>query len=293
MHYSQGAGWRPLIDGESAMLQVATGCSHNKCIFCDMYHKPFAVSPIDEIAADIKELSIKTQRDTKRLFLTGGNSFCLPTELLLDICALVRESMPFIESIGCFARISDIKKKTNAELEALAKAGLGSISIGAESGLDKALAAVGKGFSAQDVIDQCARLDKVRMTYAFFYLLGIAGKGRGLDNARSSAKVFGSVNPQVIMVHTMTRFEGTKLAHAVAEGKFKMASEKEMQQELREFCALYPKKTLINAAHFSNTISFIAQLPDERTELLDLIDKRIDLDDEEVLTQRRMQMQSI
>lgn len=293
MHYSQGPDWRPLIDEDSAMLQVATGCSHNRCSFCDMYHREFKVSSIEEVSMDIFELAARISCKTRRLFLTGGNAFCIPTRRLLRILALVRERLPGIESVGCFARITDIEAKSNAELGELARSGLDLVSIGAESGLDEALEAVGKGFSSRDIVLQCSRLDKAKMSYALFYLLGIAGEGKGIRNARASARVFGRIDPRVIMIHTMTCFKDTVLFEDVCRDRFKMASEKENQRELREFCALLKNEALINAAHLSNTISFVANLPEERMEVLKLIDERIGLDDEESLARHRALMKSI
>ena len=36
MHYADGAFFRPLFENNMLQLQVACGCSHNRCKFCDM-----------------------------------------------------------------------------------------------------------------------------------------------------------------------------------------------------------------------------------------------------------------
>ena len=74
-----------------------------------MYHMPFTPSPLHEIKEDILELADRlpdTQAEN-RLFLTGGNVLCLPTEHLLQVLKLIAEVLPTIKSVGCFARITD------------------------------------------------------------------------------------------------------------------------------------------------------------------------------------------
>lgn len=293
MHYSEGAEWKPLFESSALVLQVATGCSHNRCHFCDMYHKPFAISPIGEVLEDIRELASSSKAGADRLFLAGGNAFSLPADYLQLILQNVAQELPNIKSIGCFARISDIAAKTDEDLRLLAALNLNLVSIGAESGLDTALANMEKGFDAFSVIGQCARLDDVGIEYALFYLAGICGKGGGEENARVTAEVFGRTNPRIIMIHTMSIFEGTRLAARIDNGEFEPASEKEIQRELREFYRLFPKKTTILATHISNTVAFSAELPEEREAILHLMDERIGLDDESELALRRKRMTSI
>ena len=56
MHFSGGIN-RPPYETADGYLQTTEGCSHNHCLFCTYFKEPpFRKSPIEEIAADIKEM---------------------------------------------------------------------------------------------------------------------------------------------------------------------------------------------------------------------------------------------
>lgn len=78
-----------------------------------------------------------------------------------------------------FARISDIKPKTVEELKNLRHLGFDGISIGTESGDDNTLAVMNKGYTANDIIEQCKKLEEANIRYNLVYLTGLAGKGKG------------------------------------------------------------------------------------------------------------------
>ena len=44
-----------------------------------------------------------------------------------------------------------------------------------------------KGYTSQDILTQCKRLEQAGIDYDFFYLTGVSGKGRGEIGARASA----------------------------------------------------------------------------------------------------------
>ncbi|MGN0072163.1 MAG: radical SAM protein [Atopobiaceae bacterium] len=292
MHYSEGALWRPLFEQDMEILQVATGCSWNACRFCDMYHKGFHPSPMKEIEEDIDELS-HLWRVPPRIFLGGGNAFHLDTTFLLDVLALIHRKLPRVQSVGCFARIDDIAQKSDEEISALLAQGMDLISIGAESGYDPALASMHKGFTSKDIIEQCSRLDAAGMRYAFFYMAGLAGHGHGIENAQASAKVFGAVNPSILMIHTLNIFDGTPLARSRGEGSFVPETEIEIMQELRELYATYPKHVRMLALHYANTVTFDGYVPEQRDQILELMDSQIAKADESRLEAFRQSIKSI
>ena len=58
MHYT-GNIYRPPFEARSLLLQVTTGCSHNRCSFCTMYRDtPFHMEPMEQIEQDLEEASL-------------------------------------------------------------------------------------------------------------------------------------------------------------------------------------------------------------------------------------------
>ena len=294
MHYSEGAYWRPLFEQTDAMLQVAQGCSHNKCRFCTMFKgSTFSVSPEDEVHSDIEELARSSWRNPDRVFLTGGNAFCLPMRRLRQTIEDIRAAMPNVHTIGCFARIEDVAWKSDDELCELAKLGISDISIGAESGLDDALAFMHKGHTAADIVEQCARLDDAGISYDLFYLAGIAGAGRHEENVRATVEVFGKTSPKRIMIHTLTLFPGSPLKEDVESGAFTPSSETDILRELRLLAELLPNETYLLGAHIGNTAPFNAFIPQQRDQVLEYLDAKIANADEDRLTHFRRHLKSM
>ncbi|MGN0075544.1 MAG: radical SAM protein [Parafannyhessea sp.] len=274
MHYADGAFWRPLFETNMELLQVASGCSHNRCRFCDMYRDGFRVSPREEVEEDLQELAASGTQ-VPRIFLAGGDALAIPQEDLAWTLRRIHELLPQVRSVGCFARVTDVARKTDDQLAQLTDLGLSRISIGAESGYDPALDFMRKGFRAADIVKQCARLDAAGLTYAFFYLIGMAGKGQCVEAARATVQTFSQVNPDIIMVHTMTPFSGTPLWDDIREGRFEQAPEREILQELREFVSAYPKRTYLLGYHVSNVVRLQGTLPDQAQQMLPYLDKAI------------------
>ena len=295
MHFGEGAWWRPLFEDTQATLQLGVGCSHNACRFCTMYKKAtFAVSPRDEIEADIEELArAYSWHAPQRVFLTGGDALGLPFEHLEWALSLMREKMPGIGSVGCFARVGDVKAKSDAELARLAELGVSDVSIGAESGYDPALAFMGKGHTAADVVEQCARLDAAGISYDLFYLAGIAGAGRWEDNVRATVDVFGRTAPKRIMIHTMTLFPGAPLAEDIESGAFTPAEEMDVLRELRMLNAELTNECMMLGAHYGNAAPYNAWLPRDREAVLAYFDQRIAMWDEGSLRRFRSGIKSM
>lgn len=273
MNFS-GTIWRPPYEAWSASLQVTAGCTHHKCKFCTLYDDlpfKFRMSSVEEIENDLKELS-SISPYSLRLFLTGANPFVLSTEKLKTIARLSKQYLSKLDSIGCFARITDITNKSIKEIKELRAVGYNRITIGVEAGDDTALSFMNKGYNSTDILTQCKKLEEANMDYNIFYLTGIYGKGKSIEGVENTVKVFNQLRPKIIGASMLTVFENAQLYKEIKLGNWEEESEFEKLKELK----LLIKKLEINT-HFaalgsSNAFHFQGKIPREKENLIDVID---------------------
>lgn len=140
MHYT-GTIWRPPYEAYSLLIQVTAGCTHHSCKFCTLYEDlpfKFRMSPLEEVKSDLKEAN-HYYKDADRVFFTGANPFVLSVDKLKILAKMVHEYFPNCQSIGCFARITDVSQKSVKDLQELKDLGYDGITFGIETGDDEAL----------------------------------------------------------------------------------------------------------------------------------------------------------
>ena len=268
LHFD-GPVWRPPYEATSQLLQVTAGCTWHRCKFCTLYGKQkFRMSPMDEIESDLKVIN-RIQPRAHRVFLTGANPFVLTSSRLLDIALLIRkyvgERHP---TIGCFARITDITKKTLDELRELHHLGFDHLTIGVESGDSETLSMVNKGYQSGEIIEQCMKLEAAGIRYNLFYLVGLAGKGQGERNATRSAAVFNQLHPISIGLLSLTLLPESQLYKERKEGLYQEATEHERLDEMMTLISKLTCRTHILARTVSNPIPFTGYLPTDREVIL-------------------------
>lgn len=292
LHFT-GPVWRPPYEASAQLLQVTAGCTHNKCKFCSLYHgTKFRLSPMVEIEQDLQVIR-NYQPKARRLFLTGANPFVLSYDRLFELGLAIRKYLRHCKSIGMFARISDIKPKTVEELKNLRHLGFDSISIGTESGDDRTLAFMNKGYTAADILEQCRKLEKANISYHFVYLAGLAGKGRGERNAIHTARVFNQLHPLTINFVSLTIFPESELYGDIQAGNFAEATEVERLLEIKTLISNLRTETTLLGNTVSNTVPFVGRLPDDRMRILQELDVAIQNADELGLRAYRNRIESL
>lgn len=294
MHFT-GQIWRPPFEASSVLLQATVGCSHDDCKFCSLYHgTKFKTAPFSEIEEDLKIVR-KYQPRARRVFLTGANPFVFSYNKLVDIALLIHDYLPEVKNIGGFARITDIKAKTLAELKDLRRLGYDRISIGVESGDDITLEFMRKGYKAQDVIEQCLKLQDAGIEYNFTYLNGLAGKGNGSRNALESAKVFSQLRPFALSIVSLTIFPESDLHQEVLDGTYIESSEHERLKEMKTLIAnlMMDSPFTLLANTVSNPVPLTGFLPKDRENLIWEIQTIIDTAKEVDLKQYRRRIKSL
>ena len=305
MHYT-GTIWRPPYEADSLLLEVTAGCTHHKCKFCTLYSDlpfKFRMTPMEDLERDL--LEVQTLRANpyskmlirlegkddpepiQRVFLTGANPFVLKTEKLLEIASLIHRYLPSVESIGCFARITDSVNKTDEELLRLRQAGYNGLTIGVETGDDTALAFMRKGYTSRDILVQCRRLEQTDIEYGFFYLTGSSGKGRGEAGAKASAEVFNQLHPFLVGPNMLTIYPESDLYQEIQYGNWAEEGELEKYRELRTLVENLNMSTYFAAMGASNAFQLRGKLPEGKEKLLATLDRIISQVSEEDLRSYR------
>ncbi|MCI9332026.1 MAG: radical SAM protein [Oscillibacter sp.] len=311
MHF-HGTIWRPPYEADSLLLQATAGCTHHSCKFCTLYEDlpfRFRMSPLGEIEADLREaqiwstdpmamLSARLQglprpRSPRRVFLVGANPFVLLPERLETIAELIRRDLPTVETVGCFARVTDVERKSDGELRRLRRLGYDGLTVGVETGDGEALAFMGKGYQAQDIVKQAARLDEAGISYSFFYLAGISGAGRGREGALRSAEIFNRTHPRRIGSSMLTVFPNSELYREIQAGRWKEESELEKLGELKTLLENLDIPTLFETDGASNLIHVRGELPRDRETLAAYLEQLIAQGDEEALRAYRVNLKHL
>ncbi|MBQ7840385.1 MAG: radical SAM protein [Lachnospiraceae bacterium] len=294
MHYS-GTIWRPPYEAYSLLIQVTAGCTHHSCKFCTLYEDlpfKFRLSPLAEVKEDLAEAKGYYSK-VPRIFFTGANPFVLSTDKLRTLAKMVREYFPTYETIGCFARITDITPKSIGELKELRVLGYDGITIGVETGDDEALTFMNKGFGSKDVFEQCKKLEEAGIRYNFFYLTGIYGAGRGEKGAKKTAELFNRLHPQIIESSMLTIYKTSELYQEIQKGNWKEESEIEKLVELKTLIENLTVPTRIVTDGASNLIQVRGNLPKEKDKLIKHLEHQITNADESLLREYRVNLKHL
>ena len=293
MHYT-GTIWRPPYEADSLILEATAGCTHRACKFCTLYDElpfKFKASELSTIESDLLEAQtwfhdplskIEARRFSLpapkrcRVFLAGANPFALKSKRLLEIAGLIHEHFPTCKTIGCFARVTDIASKTDEELAALREAGYTGLTIGIETGDDAALAFMNKGYVAQDIVAQCARLDAADIAYAFFYLAVISGKGCGIEGAWFTAAVCNQTHPSLIGANMLTIYKNSELYQEIITGNWEEETEIEKYQEIKALVKNLEIPVEFAMLGASNPVMLLGRLPEQREQIVATLDRVIE-----------------
>jgi radical SAM superfamily enzyme YgiQ (UPF0313 family) len=272
MHYT-GTIIRPPSESDSILLQVTTGCSHNRCTFCGAYRQTtFSIRDRATILEDIREAT-SFPRWQDKVFLCDGDALILPQEELVFILTSIKEYLPHITRIGLYANAKSINRKSDKELKRLHELGLKMIHLGLESGDDTTLKVINKWGNAEIIADECKRIIDTGMQLFVTVLLGIAQKERSLIHAEKTGITLSRINPRFVGALTVMPIENTELYGQVQTGKFKMLSPTEILIELKHIILTTNMTSgYFYANHASNYLPLRIKMPREKQVALSLID---------------------
>ena len=268
---------RPPSEAESYILQVAYGCSHNRCTFCGTYaEKPFRVRPIDEVLEDIA-LAQAHIPDTRRVFLADGNALVLDADRLITILDALASAFPLLRRVGIYASARDILHKTDAELAALHQRKLEIVYLGLESGSDEVLRRVHKGITAAEMVDGVKKLQVAGIRTSVIALLGLGGTELSTEHAEQTGRVVSAMDPEYLSMLTHMLVPGTELHRQWQAGAFELPGPLALLGELRQVIAVTDGLTrcVFRTNHASNYLPLAGTLSRDRDRLLASLDEAV------------------
>ncbi len=272
-----GSIYRPPLEADTPLLQVTSGCAHNKCTFCTMYkNDKFSVEKLEQIESDVLELK-SYYRNLTRIFLVNGDAFVLSANKLKSISDILIKHFPMIETISMYASISNIRNKSDEDLLMLREARINDLWVGVESGYEPALIHMNKGHNLAEAYRELERLNVAGISHLHGLMIGVAGSGLGIENARATAELLNKTKPGLIWICSTGIFEGSELSKEVERGYFTPATEIEMlEEEIELINKLDLQDVMFYSNHPTNTAKFYGRMPIHNHEMINVINKKIE-----------------
>ena len=263
--------FRPPSEAQSLILPVTDGCSWNKCTFCEMYTAPqkqFRARDEDEVMESIRRTGERYGDQVQRIFLADGDATVLPTRRLLAILEAIRIHMPAVRRISSYCLPRNLRKKPQAEIDALAAAGLAMVYVGAESGDDAVLAAVDKGENFDSTREALDKLGAAGITRSVMILNGLGGKSLSVQHAENSARLINATQPEYLSTLVVSFPLGEERLRAGFPG-WEPLSQHELFVEMERFLtALELRRTVFRSDHASNWLVLKGTLGADKDRLL-------------------------
>lgn len=276
MHY-EGNIIRPPSEANSIILQVTTGCSHNKCTFCGAYKdQPFAIKDLSIVKEDLQFAQTHCKRQ-KRLFLADGDVLILSQKKLTTLLSEIKKTLPWVNKVSLYGSAKAVRSKTLFQLQELKSLGLDRVYMGLESGCDTVLQNIHKNETAKGMIAAGLAVRDAGLFLSVTALLGLGGKALSQEHALETARTLNSMQPNQIAVLTLMILENTPLFQEVNKGTFKLLSPKNILKELYHLVDnLEDIRCQFHANHASSYLPLAGRLPKDKQLLLDQISMAIE-----------------
>lgn len=272
----EGQICRAPMERSAFMLPVMVGCSYNQCKFCNLFrHLKYRELPIEQIENELKRVK-NLDGNPRKIFLGDGNAFCLKTDRLLTILELIHKYFPKCNYINMDATVTSILKRSDDELKLLYEQGVRHLYLGIESGLEDVLLFMNKDHSLDQAYEAIERLHKAGLIYDAHIMTGVAGAGRGLENAEALAEFFNRTNPAHIVNFSLFLHNEVPLYKHIKDGTFIPADELENLKEERQLIELLETETLYDGFHDYIEERVRGSLPFDKVKMLGKLDRVIE-----------------
>lgn len=279
----EGMIYRPPSEANSLILQVAVGCSYNRCTFCHSFQdKSFRIKSFEEIKEDIDEIS--PYGPIPRVFLADGDALVIPQKDLVRILSYLKLKIRGLERVGIYANAVDVLKKSADELRELKSLGLGIIYLGLESGNPEVLRRIRKNATAEQMVRAGKRVKEADIQLSITVLLGIGGIELSHAHAEDTGKILSEMDPQYVGALSLIIVPGTPIDEELRSGRLVLPSPFELIRELGTMVASGNFTDCFFASnHASNYLPLRIRMPREKEQALRLIREVLERNDPSLL----------
>jgi radical SAM superfamily enzyme YgiQ (UPF0313 family) len=219
------------------------------------------------------------------VFLQDANSLMLSTDSLISILNHIRQTFPEVQRVTSYARAVTLKGKSTSEYERLKEAGLSRLHVGMESGSDRVLKMIDKGARSDQIVEGGKLAVQGGLSVCLYVIPGIGGVEFSEENALESARVINAINPDFIRFRSLYVRRGTPLMKMVDDGSFHSPDEDRMVREIRMLIEnLDGITSSLVSDHILNLLEEVeGKMPEDKQRVLSIIDRYLNLPDEERL----------
>jgi radical SAM superfamily enzyme YgiQ (UPF0313 family) len=203
----------------------------------------------------------------------------MKTADLAEVCCFARRTFLSLERITVYGSSQFIHKKGLRQLEELARAGLGRIHVGLESGDDVTLKRIRKGTHAQQQIEAGRWVMAANIELSVYVILGIGGQERTCQHAEETVRVINEIAPDFVRLRTFVPKTNTPLLEEVLAGRFQMLSPHAILKETTTIIEGLAVATSLTSDHYTNYINLQGRLPDDKARLLAEIKSALEKDE--------------
>jgi radical SAM superfamily enzyme YgiQ (UPF0313 family) len=220
----------------SIVLQATSGCSWNRCTFCNFYQdRKFEIRSEESFAAHCENVRLLLGRGAelrRGIFLADGNALTLSNRRLKPLFETARAAFPG-RRISGFVDLFTGERKSPGDWTEMGEWGLRRICTGLESGDGRLLRWLNKPGDAESAPGFISTLKEAGLAVSTVLMIGVGGKRFAAGHLEESLKMMARLpldDGDIVYLSPFRERRGT----SYAEGDVEPLDRGEQQEQYRE-----------------------------------------------------------